>query len=94
MKSTTHRGKEATLKASVPRQRSVALGLSIALGQLRRKWPGWIALASGVAFVGGGVITAQTGFSPEATVVLLPAFLLLAIFLVGVYVSMWGGADQ
>ena len=33
--------------------------------------------------------TATTGFSPQSSTILQPALLLLAVFVVGTYVSMW-----
>ncbi len=69
----------------------LALGLSIAFGVLYARWLGWVAVLAGAAFLVGGVITARTGFSPSAGRFLTPALLLLAVFLVGVSISMWRG---
>lgn len=69
----------------------MTLGLSIALGLVYARWLGWAAVASGSAFLVGGVITARTGFSPEAGLWLTPALMLLAVFLVGAIVPMWRG---
>ena len=46
-------------------------------------------MVAGLGFLAGGVITAQTGFSATAGAVLTPALLLLAVFVVGICVSMW-----
>ncbi|HLN76624.1 MAG TPA: hypothetical protein VK204_06225 [Nocardioidaceae bacterium] len=67
----------------------LALGLAIALGRRYARWLGWTGAVAGVAFLVGGVVTAGTGFSPEAGLFLTPASILLAVFLVGVCVSMW-----
>lgn len=69
----------------------VALGLSLALGLVYPRWLGWTAVASGSAFLVGGVITARTGFSPQAGQWLTPALVLLVVFLVGASVPMWRG---
>lgn len=67
----------------------LALGLSLALGRVYPRWLGWVGAVAGVAFLVGGVITARTGFSPEAGLFLTPALVLFAIFLVGACISMW-----
>jgi hypothetical protein len=67
----------------------VALGLSIALGHRYPRWLGWTAVVTGVAFLTGGVVTAHSGFSSDAGRVLMPALLLLGIFVIGICVSMW-----
>ena len=67
----------------------VTLGLSIGLGQLYARWLGWTAVVAGIAFLGGGVVTAHAGFSSGAGLLLKPALLLLVIFMVGICVSMW-----
>jgi hypothetical protein len=67
----------------------INLGLSIAIGHLYSRWLGVTAVLAGVAFLVGGVITAQAGFSSHAGSVLTPALLLLAVFVVGICISMW-----
>jgi len=67
----------------------LALGLAIALGHRYARWLGWAGAVAGVAFLVGGVVTASTGFSPESGVFLGPGSILLAVFVVGVCVSMW-----
>jgi hypothetical protein len=67
----------------------VTLGLSIGLGQLYARWLGWTAVVAGIAFLGGGVVTAYAGFSSGAGLLLKPALLLFVIFMVGICVSMW-----
>jgi hypothetical protein len=67
----------------------VTLGLSIGLGQLYARWLGWTAVVAGIAFLGGGVVTAYAGFSSSAGLLLKPGLLLLVVFMVGICVSMW-----
>ena len=67
----------------------LALGLAIALGRRYARWLGWAGAVAGIAFLVGGVVTASTGFSPESGVFLGPGSILLAVFVVGVCVSMW-----
>ena len=71
----------------------LALGLAVALGRAYARWLGWTAVVAGLAFLVGGVVTAQTGFSAGAVLVLTPAALLLAVFVVGICVSMWRRAS-
>lgn len=72
----------------------VALGLSIALGQVFARWLGWVAVLAGLAFLVGGVVTAHSGFSDGAGLFLTPALLLLAVFVVVSCVSMWRRAGR
>jgi hypothetical protein len=67
----------------------ITLGLSIAIGHLYARWLGVTAVLAGIGFLIGGVITAETGFSSHAGSVLTPALLLLAVFIVGICISMW-----
>jgi hypothetical protein len=67
----------------------VTLGLSMAFGRLYARWLGWMAVVAGVAFVGGGIVTAHSGFSSTAGMMLKPALLLLLVFMVGTCLSMW-----
>jgi hypothetical protein len=67
----------------------LALGLSIAFGQAFARWLGWVGTIAGVGWVTGGTITAHTGFSAQASTVLLGALVLTAVFLVGSSISMW-----
>lgn len=67
----------------------IALGLSIALGRLYARWLGGVAVLAGLAFLVGGVVTANAGFSSDAGFVLTPALVLLALFIIGICVSMW-----
>ena len=71
----------------------LALGLAVALGRGYARWLGWTAVVAGLAFLVGGVVTAHTGFSAAAGLVLRPALLLLAVFVVGICVSMWQRAS-
>lgn len=72
----------------------VSLGLSIAIGGLYARWLGATAVLAGVGFLVGGVVTAHAGFSSEAGVFLTPALLLLAVFVIGICVSMWRAATR
>ena len=67
----------------------ITLGMSIGLGRLYARWLGAVAVLAGLAFLIGGVVTAHAGFSSDAGLVLTPALLLLAVFVVGICVSMW-----
>jgi hypothetical protein len=67
----------------------LALGLSIAFGHAFARWLGWVGAAAGFGWATGGTITAHTGFSPQASTVLLAASALTAVFLVSASVSMW-----
>jgi hypothetical protein len=67
----------------------LTLGGSIAFGRLYARWLGWTAVVAGLAFVGGGIVTAHSGFSSGAGLLLKPALLLLVVFMVGSCVSMW-----
>jgi hypothetical protein len=67
----------------------ITLGLSIALGRIYARWLGGAAVLAGLGFLAGGVLTANTGFSSDAGRVLTPALVLLAVFIVGICVSMW-----
>lgn len=67
----------------------LALGLSTVTGRRYRSWPGWVAITAGVGFLAGGASTATTGFSSQAATLLRPSLLLLVVFLVGTYMSLW-----
>lgn len=67
----------------------MALGLAVEAGGKYTKWIGWIGVIAGVGTFSGGIATAQTGFSSQAGVSLLPSFLLATVFVVGISVSMW-----
>jgi hypothetical protein len=66
-----------------------ALGLAILLGHGYPRWLSIPALMAGIAFLGGGVSTAQTGFSDEAGQFLGPALPVTLVFLLGAFVAMW-----
>ena len=66
-----------------------ALGLSVVLGRAYPRWLGWTGAAAGVGFLVGGAVTAHTGFSTEATTVLLVPLLLFVVFLLGACAAMW-----
>jgi fluoride ion exporter CrcB/FEX len=67
----------------------LGIGLSIVVGRSYRSWSGWVAIAAGIGFLAGGALTASSGFSMDAATILQPSLLLLAVFLVGSYVSVW-----
>jgi hypothetical protein len=67
----------------------LALGLSIALGNRFPRWLGWTGAAAGVGSLAGGTVTTLTGFSPEASMTLLPGTLLSLVFLLGACASVW-----
>jgi hypothetical protein len=67
----------------------LTLGLSIAGGRSYPRWLGVVGALAGVGFVVGGTSTLHSGFSATSGVFLLPASLLLAVFLLGVVTLMW-----
>jgi hypothetical protein len=67
----------------------LALGLSMALGRSYPRWLGWTGAAAGIGFLAGGVTTAHTGFSTEASTVLVAPLVLGIVFLLGASVCMW-----
>lgn len=67
----------------------LTLGLAIAVGHSYPRWLGGAGIVAGAGLVAGGIGTAHTGFSSGSGTFLLPATLMLAVFLVGVYTSMW-----
>jgi hypothetical protein len=67
----------------------LALGLSVALGSAFPRWLGWVGAVAGAGWFVGGVVTAHTGFSMEASRILLAPLLLSLLFLLGVCVAMW-----
>ena len=52
------------------------------------RWLGVFGVVAGFGFMSGGVVTAQTGFSPEAGTVLSPALIAGLVFVIGTCVSM------
>ena len=66
----------------------LALGLSIAFGHRYPKWLGWVGGLAGVTMIAGGTVTARTGFSAQAGLILTPATVLLAVFVVGTFTLM------
>jgi hypothetical protein len=69
------------------------LGLSMAVAAGWPRWLGWVGVAGGAGFVAGGALTATTGFSDQASLVLLPALVLTLVFVIGTSVSMWRRAS-
>ena len=67
----------------------MTLGLSMAFDRRYPKWLGWIGVLAGTAIAAGGTVTAHTGFSAQAGQILLPGTLLLAVFLVVAFITMW-----
>jgi hypothetical protein len=67
----------------------LALGLSLALGRMFRRWLGWVGAIAGAGWFVGGVVTAHTGFSVEASRILLGPLILTVVFVTGLCVAMW-----
>ena len=67
----------------------LSLGAGLSLGGGRGRRLGWIAAVAGVGFVAVGLLTAQTGFSHEATSAALPATGALLVFAVGMAFAGW-----
>jgi hypothetical protein len=64
------------------------LGLAIALGRVYPRWTGWMAAASGVAFIYNGVVeVAYEGFGPS--IVKLVGIVLLAVWAFIMAILMW-----
>lgn len=70
----------------------VALGSAVLVSQQSRAL-GLLGLAAGVGFLATSVVTARTGFSPEAASVAQLPTLLLAAFLIGTALVMWRGVQ-
>jgi hypothetical protein len=67
----------------------LTLGLAVAVGRTFPAWLGWFGTAAGVGYILGGIATAHTGFSSEASQILSAALLPGIVFLFGMAVSMW-----
>lgn len=65
------------------------LGLSIALGGRFPRWLGVVGALAGAVTMVGGTVTAHTGFSSTAGLILTPGTLLLAVFAIGTFIVMW-----
>ncbi|MCK6210072.1 hypothetical protein KZX45_05895 [Georgenia sp. EYE_87] len=65
------------------------VGLAMVLGRTFPRWLGWVGVIAGLGALPGSVVVAYTGFSPPAALVLQPAAVLGAVFLVGTAVVMW-----
>ena len=86
-------GQEAAAYGVAEGVRSLEKGLS-ALFHLNNGITilGWLGLAAGLGFLVTSVVTARTGFSPEAAdVALLPTLLLMAFLVFGAW-GLWRGA--
>jgi hypothetical protein len=68
------------------------LGIGLTLGRGPGRRLGWLAAIAGVGLLTVGVITAQTGFSNEASTLALPATGALAVFAVGLMITTWRSA--
>ena len=66
---------------------SLGVGLTLTRGPGRRL--GWVAAVAGVGLGAVGVITARTGFSHEATSLMVPTTAVLAVFVVGMTIVAW-----
>ena len=67
----------------------VSLGVGLTLTRGRGRRLGWVAAVTGVGLLAVGVITARTGFSHEATSLMVPTTVVLAVFAVGMAVTAW-----
>jgi hypothetical protein len=65
------------------------LGLAVAIGRTFPAWLGWFGTAAGVGYILGGIATAHTGFSSEASQILSAALLPGIVFLFGMAIAMW-----
>jgi hypothetical protein len=72
----------------------LALGLSLGLGHAFPRWLGWTGVLAGAGWFAGGVITAHTGFSMEASRVLLGPLILTIVFVIGASVAMWRTSSE
>jgi hypothetical protein len=72
----------------------ISLGIGIALGGRYPRWLGWVGTTAGASLLVVAVLTAQTGFSPEAASLALPATVLLAVFITGMSVALWRRATR
>ncbi|PFG39514.1 uncharacterized protein DUF4386 [Georgenia soli] len=59
------------------------VGLAMVLGRLFPRWLGWVGVIAGLGELPGSVVVAYTGFSPTAALVLQPAAVLGAVYLIG-----------
>ena len=66
-----------------------SLGLGLATSPRPHRWLGGLAAVGGAGPLAVGVVTAQTGFSPEASTLALPASVALAAFGIGMTVTSW-----
>lgn len=69
------------------------LGLAVAIGRTFPAWLGWFGTAAGVGYILGGIATAHTGFSSEASQILSAALLPGIVFLFGMAIAMWRRRD-
>jgi hypothetical protein len=70
---------------------SLAVGLALTG---RSRWLVWIAVVAGLGLVAVGVVTARTGFSHEATALMLPTTAAVAVFAMGMAVTAWRRTDS
>jgi hypothetical protein len=72
----------------------LTLGTAVASSRIYPRWLGIFGVLAGVGFMSGGVVTAHTGFSPEAGTVLSPALIAGLVFVVGTCMSMARRSSQ
>lgn len=75
----------------------LSLGLAVAASRTYPSWLGWFGTAAGVGYILGGIATAHTGFSSEASTILGSALIPGVVFLFGIAIAMWrlgGHASQ
>lgn len=67
----------------------LALGTAVVRSRRYASWLGWVGAAAGVGAIAGGTVTAHTGFSATASMVLMVPTLCTLVFVVGVAVYLW-----
>ena len=67
----------------------VALGIAVVTGRTFARWIGAFGILGGLGTIAGGLIGAQTGFSPQSASILGPSTLVAAVFLFALGASMW-----
>jgi hypothetical protein len=72
----------------------LSLGIGVAVGSGHPRWLGWIGATAGSGLLILAVLTAQTGFSHEATSLALPATVMSGVFVVGMAVVLWRRAAR
>ena len=71
----------------------LALGLGLGCRHGVSRWLGWVGVVAGLGLLTGGVLTAGTGFSREASALMLPTTALVTVFVLGAARAMWRWDD-